>query len=108
MLTKEQMVIEVEKLLREYGNSKYAKETLSKIIAVNSIKLNHLYVDMGFESRSDMQKMMAKHYPKLAERRPREIRWKKFIYDHIGEIAPACAYCDDATDCLKCDLRSVV
>lgn len=55
-----------------------------------SLKRNHLYQDLGFKSRVEMGKYMKCHFPKLAERKPLDKLWKKFIYDSIGRIAPAC------------------
>jgi nitrogen fixation protein NifQ len=100
------MVTEVEKLLVSYAKDDLAKERAS-VVAQKSIKLNHLYTDMGFENRSEMHQFMTQNFPDLADRKPQDIRWKKYLYDQIGEIAPACAYCDDATNCLKCELRIV-
>lgn len=106
MLTKDKMVIEVEKLLLNYAKDDLARE-FAKTVAEKSIKLNHLYSDMGFESREEMHRFMLSHFPELAQKKPKDIRWKKYLYDLIGSIAPACAYCEDATNCLKCEIRVV-
>lgn len=77
---------------------------LADVIAQKSTRMNHLYQDMGFKSRSEMSEFMARHYPKLAEKKPKEIRWKKFLYDCIEETAPACEYCKDIENCFSCEL----
>jgi len=51
-----------------------------------------------------MGEFMKKHFPELAKDKPKEIRWKKFLYDKVNSIAPACYGCLDSHDCFKCDV----
>ena len=45
---------------------------------------------------------MMKNFPTLAKQKPKEKLWKKFIYDEIGQVAPACADCSDQLTCFSC------
>jgi nitrogen fixation protein NifQ len=74
----------------------------AKEVAINSVKMNHLYEDMGFSSREQMNDFMKKHYEELASKKPKNVRWKKYLYDCIGEVAPACAGCPDEDICFSC------
>lgn len=93
---------EIYVLLRFYGVNKFAKEILAPWVAYESLKMNHLYQDLGFKSRTEMGKFMNKNYPKLAAKKPKEKLWKKFLYDEIGKVAPACITCDEQFNCFKC------
>ncbi|WP_277641714.1 nitrogen fixation protein NifQ [Wolinella succinogenes] len=91
-------------ILQEHAASPYAKEVIAPMIAERAYGKNHLYEDMGFPSRKDYNAFMAIHFPLLAQEKPKEKRWKKFLFDTIGEIAPACAFCGDTDECFSCDL----
>jgi len=86
----------------------YAKDETSipkaKLIAQKSILMNHLYEDLGFKNRKEMNSFMKEYFPTLAAKKPADKLWKKFIYDEIGETAPACYECKDQMGCFKCTL----
>lgn len=95
---------EIETLLESYAVDENAKDKLAPWIAENSIKLNHLYEDLGLKNRAEMGVFMSKNFPLLALKKPKELRWKKFLFDTIGKTAPACKFCPDITTCHSCDL----
>lgn len=101
------MVDEIEKLLSKHANSDVARYSLAPKIAEASVELNHLYEDLGFKSRTQMNKFMRENFPSLAELKPNDIRWKKFLYDSVGMVAPACESCKDMDNCFKCELKAV-
>lgn len=104
---KQEYVVMYEKLvalLHSFAVDENAKEILAPMVAKKSLMMNHLYEDIGFCSRSEMGKFMMKNFPILAKEKPKEKLWKKFLYDKIGEVAPACATCDDQQTCFKCIL----
>ena len=103
-MTTSQMVEEICSLLQSHADDSNAKEVVAPLVANNSIKLNHLYEDMGFESREQMNIFMKKNFPTLAMQKPSDKRWKKFLFDEIGEVAPACTYCADITNCHVCNV----
>jgi nitrogen fixation protein NifQ len=45
---------------------------------------------------------MSQHFPQLAQLKPKDKLWKKFLYDSIGKVAPACASCNDQEHCFTC------
>jgi nitrogen fixation protein NifQ len=92
--------------LQSYAKDNYAKDEIAPHIAQKSLEMNHLYQDLGFKNRIQMGKYMNEHFPKLAELKPAQKLWKKFIYDSINEVAPACEDCKDQITCFngKCTL----
>jgi len=88
--------------LQRYAKDENAKENVAPYLAKISLEMNHLYEDLGFENRTQMGKYMREHFPTLTERKPSDKLWKKFIYDSIGEVAPACATCTDQNNCWAC------
>jgi len=89
-------------LLQNYAKDSYAKDEIAPDLAKVSLMQNHLYQDLGFKNRTQMGKFMKEHFPSLAKIKPQDKLWKKFIYDLIGETAPACATCNDQINCFTC------
>lgn len=102
----ELMQEEVLLLLRKHSSTQYSNDVMAPLIAKTSIKMGHLYSDLGLETRADMAVLMKKNFPSLAKLKPESIRWKKYLYDCIGKTAPACGACSDASDCFSCSLVS--
>jgi nitrogen fixation protein NifQ len=94
-------------LLQEYAVNGYVHDVLARWVAYESLKMNHLFEDLGFKSRTEMGRFMKKNFPSLAAKKPKEKLWKKFLYDEIGMIAPACATCDDQATCFKCLIQEM-
>ncbi|MEW6550596.1 MAG: nitrogen fixation protein NifQ [Campylobacterota bacterium] len=95
---------QIEALLLSFADTSEAVE-FAKDIAKKSIMPNHLYEDLGLSSRAEMNRLMGIHFKPLADIKPSDIRWKKFLFDTIGEVAPACKSCYDQTNCFGCELR---
>ncbi len=93
---------EIEGYLKKYAIDDEARYVIAPRIAKKSLEMNHLYQDMGFKNRVEMGQYMARHFPRLAELKPKEKLWKKFLYDAIGKVAPACATCNDQEHCFTC------
>lgn len=98
---------QIEGYLKKYAASDEARYVIAPLIAKKSLEMNHLYQDLGFKSRSQMGAYMAQHFPRLAELKPKDKLWKKFLYDAIGKVAPACATCDDQEHCFTCLIAEV-
>ena len=98
---------EIEALLREYAVDDHARDVLAPLVALTSLRMNHLYADLGFENRVQMGRFMMENFPLLAQQKPQDKLWKKFLYDLIGKVAPACSECDDQQSCFKCILTEV-
>ncbi len=106
MRSLEIMETQVLDLLQNHANDEYAKDTLAPWIAKTSLRMGHLYSDLGLISRKEMSRFMTNNFSSLAKLKPDSIRWKKYLYDCIGKTAPACATCRDITNCFQCDLAS--
>ncbi|MEA2027355.1 MAG: nitrogen fixation protein NifQ [Campylobacterota bacterium] len=92
----------VTEFLQSYSKDDYAKYKMAPLVAKKSLEANHLYQDLGFQNRIEMGKFMKVYFPTLAAQKPADKLWKKYIYDSIDEIAPACATCSDQVNCFVC------
>lgn len=97
-----QMQQAVCELLVSHAKNEHARLVVAPKIAETSLMMNHLYHDLGFQSRTQMGTYMKEHFPTLAAIKPAQTLWKKFLYDSIDAVAPACAGCSDADTCFKC------
>ena len=98
------MFHEIDTYLKKYAINEEARYCIAPLIALKSLEMNHLYQDMGFKSRTQMGAYMAEHFPRLVYMKPKDKLWKKFLYDAIGKVAPACASCNDQEHCFTCIL----
>jgi nitrogen fixation protein NifQ len=104
---KMQMQADFEKLLlllKNFASNDFAKTALADFIVSKAFEDGHLYSDMGLDSRVTLNKLMGENYPDLANKRPPDKRWKKFLFDEIDSVAPACYGCKDTGNCFKCDV----
>ncbi len=99
---RERMRKKVTNLLQAYCTNDYARKYIAPMVAEKSLLENHLYEDLGFKNRVQMARFMQLHFPRLASNKPNDKLWKKYIYDLVGEVAPACAFCGDSVNCFAC------
>jgi nitrogen fixation protein NifQ len=102
MNERETMENEVTALLQSHAYGEFARHTVAPLVAKKSLLMNHLYQDLGFKNRAQMGLFMKTYFPTLAAAKPQQTLWKKFIYDRIGRIAPACYGCREQAGCFKC------
>jgi len=102
ILEHEEKYRSVKALLVKHAVDDNAKIVLAPRVAKYSLMMNHLYADLGFKSRTEMGKFMKLNFPVLAAEKPKDKLWKKYLYDCIGDVAPACATCDDQITCFTC------
>lgn len=98
---------EIEALLIFYAEDDQGRNVLAGRIAAAAFEMRHLYQDLGLPSRAQMNALMKKHYPALAAMKPETVRWKKFLFDCVEAVAPACAACGDQAHCFSCELELV-
>jgi nitrogen fixation protein NifQ len=67
---------------------------------------SHLWEDLGLFSRHDLNLLMHTHFPLLAAKNDRDMKWKKFIYKQLCERegiiacpAPTCDACAQFSEC---------
>jgi nitrogen fixation protein NifQ len=101
------MYDEIRMMLASHAVNGFAQMVLAPLVARTSLEMNHLYEDLGFKSRSEMGRFMMRNFPGLAKQKPKDKLWKKYLYDCIGAVAPACATCDDQATCFKCIMQEL-
>lgn len=107
----EPSVDEDEECLRELlRRSRTSAEPLSSFLAVliarRSTRPNHLWQDLGLRNRSELSRLMIRHFSPLAMRNNQDMKWKKFFYRMICRdegftlcSAPSCSECCDFENC---------
>jgi len=102
MIEHDSMREKIENYLKKYAIDDESRYVIAPLIAKKSLEMNHLYQDLGFKNRIEMGQFMTRHFPRLAALKPKEKLWKKFLYDAIGCVAPACETCNDQEHCFTC------
>ncbi|WP_244817834.1 nitrogen fixation protein NifQ [Caballeronia sp. Lep1P3] len=81
-------------------------QCLATIIAAACLRPDHLWRDLGLDSRDDVTAMLERHYPELVARNTAQMRWKKFLAYELArangvapECAPGCPGCEDFAHC---------
>ena len=79
---------------------------LAAILARRSLEPNHLWQDMGFHDRGELNTMFRRHFPTLVALNAGDMKWKKFFYRQLCEReglmlckSPNCEVCDDVEVC---------
>jgi len=93
--------------LAEHGASGADEERwLAAILARRSLEPNHLWQDMGFHDRGELNTMFRRHFPSLVALNSGDMKWKKFFYRQLCEReglmlckSPNCEVCDDVEVC---------
>lgn len=93
--------------LREHGVRGSPEEGwLAAIVARRSLEPNHLWQDMGFHSRGELNAMFRRHFPALVALNVGDMKWKKFFYRQLCQReglllckSPNCATCCDHAAC---------
>jgi len=79
---------------------------LAAMIARRAMEPNHLWEDLGLRDRSELTRLIARHFAPLARRNDKNMRWKRFIYRMMCEndgfvmcSTPVCSNCADYALC---------
>ncbi|PWC33128.1 nitrogen fixation protein NifQ [Azospirillum sp. TSO35-2] len=79
---------------------------LAAILARRSLEPNHLWQDMGFHDRDELNIVFRRHFPALVALNAADMKWKKFFYRQLCEReglmlckSPNCEVCDDVEVC---------
>ncbi len=79
---------------------------LAAMIARRAIEPNHLWEDLGLRDRSELSRLLARHFGPLAARNTKNMRWKRFFYRMLCEddglvmcSTPVCTNCNDFDLC---------
>ena len=83
-----------------------AEDWAAAIVARRSRQPNHLWQDMGFADRGELNLFLRRHFPELVRRNARDMKWKKFLYRELCQRdgvpickSPVCDACPDFVDC---------
>jgi nitrogen fixation protein NifQ len=79
---------------------------LSSLVSRRATRPNHLWQDIGLCDRSELSRLMQRHFSLLAQRNNQDMKWKKFFYRMICRedgfrmcTAPTCSECSDFPSC---------
>lgn len=79
---------------------------LATVIARRAMRADHLWQDLGLTDRSELGRLLARHFPALHAGNTANMRWKKYFYRKLCEAegfvlcaAPSCAQCTDFAAC---------
>ncbi len=79
---------------------------LAGLVARRAMRADHLWQDLGLADRSELNRMLARHFPALHAGNTGNMRWKKYFYRRLCEAegfvlcaAPSCAVCTDFAAC---------
>jgi nitrogen fixation protein NifQ len=79
---------------------------LAAMVARRALEPNHLWEDLGLRDRSELTRLMERHFRPLASRNDKNMRWKRFLYRVMCEndglvmcSAPVCTNCADYRHC---------
>ncbi|WP_409159698.1 nitrogen fixation protein NifQ [Pectobacterium sp. B2J-2] len=80
---------------------------MHRIIASASLGFNHLWQDLGLDSRSELRELMTDCFPSLVALNVNNMRWKKFFYrqrclHREGEVVCRSPSCDDCCEWSHC------
>lgn len=79
---------------------------LAAMVARRALEPNHLWEDLGLRDRSELTRLLMRHFGPLARRNVRNMRWKRFFYRTLCEsdgfvmcTTPVCSACADFDAC---------
>jgi nitrogen fixation protein NifQ len=93
-------------LLGQRSSDGDAGRWLAAMIARRAVEPNHLWEDLGLRDRSELTRLLARHFGPLAIRNTGNMRWKRFFYRMLCEddglvmcSTPVCTHCRDFDLC---------
>ena len=79
---------------------------MTRIIAVASMGFNHLWQDLGLDSRQQLRELIRDCFPQLIALNQQNMRWKKFFYRQLcsasGNFVCRSPSCDDCVERANC------
>lgn len=93
-------------LLAQRSSEGDAGRFLAAMIARRAMEPNHLWEDLGLRDRSELTRLLSRHFGPLAARNTKNMRWKRFFYRALCEsdgfvmcTTPVCTECRDFDLC---------
>ena len=79
---------------------------LAAMIARRAMEPSHLWEDLGLRDRSELTRLLSRHFAPLAARNTQNMKWKRFFYRALCEsdgfamcTTPVCTECRDFDLC---------
>jgi nitrogen fixation protein NifQ len=79
---------------------------LAAMIARRAMEANHLWEDLGLRNRTELSRLLSRHFAPIASRNTKNMRWKRFFYRVLCESdgfvmcsTPVCTDCRDFDLC---------
>ena len=79
---------------------------LARMIARRAMRPDHLWQDLGLFDRTELNRLLARHFPTLHAGNTANMKWKKYFYRKLCEAegfvlctAPSCSVCGDFAAC---------
>jgi nitrogen fixation protein NifQ len=79
---------------------------VARAVAAGCLGEQHLWRDMGLESRPALRELLERHFDAFAAGNTGDMRWKKYIYRRLCRWegvhtcrAPSCSECDGYPEC---------
>jgi nitrogen fixation protein NifQ len=79
---------------------------LAFMIARRALESNHLWEDLGLRDRTELSRLLTRHFASLSTRNLKNMRWKRFFYRMLCESdgfvmcsTPVCTNCCDFNLC---------
>ena len=79
---------------------------LAAMIARRAMEPNHLWEDLGLRDRSELTRLLSRHFAPIVARNTQNMRWKRFFYRALCEsdgfvmcTTPVCSECRDFDLC---------
>ncbi len=79
---------------------------MAAIVAAGCLGGDHLWRDLGLESRQQLRELLLYNFPEVAGHNVQNMRWKRFFYKQLCERggsyvcrAPSCEQCSTRDEC---------
>lgn len=102
----DEMEIVRDLLLSNRSSAGEGGHWLAAMVARRAMEPNHLWEDLGLRDRSELTRLIERHFAPLALRNDKNMRWKRFIYRMMCEndgfvmcSTPLCTNCADYNLC---------
>jgi len=93
-------------LLMHRSSESETSRWLAAMIARRAMEPNHLWEDLGLRDRSELTRLLSRHFAPIASRNTQNMRWKRFFYRALCEsdgfvmcTTPVCTECRDFDLC---------
>lgn len=98
---------ELQRLLLDHrAGLRESEQWVADILTTACVGMDHLWQDLGFTSRDELNRLMEVNFPTLAAANVGDMKWKKFLYRQFCSRegiyvcpAPSCGVCKDYAKC---------